>query len=130
MKNLVRFTFVFLFITILLSSSCTSKVETYGYDLQRWKTDKLGCQGFRKSTVGDFAKAIKPQLEGYSEKEIVANLGQPDFRELYNRSQKFYYYQLDKGEQCQSEKFNKKAMYLQIRINALNYVSGSVIIKP
>lgn len=130
LKNIVLFKILIIVLITTSSSSCGSIIETNGYDLARWKNDKLGCEGFRKSTVSDFTKAIKPQLEGYSETQIVANLGQPDFRELYNRSQKFYYYQLEKGEQCKSSKFNKKAMYLQVRINALNYVSGSVIIKP
>lgn len=114
----------------LLLNACTSEIETHGYDLARWKNDKLACQGFRERTVQDFIKWIKPQLKGDSEREIIHHLGSPDLMELYRRSQKFYYYQLRKSQGCRSKKFDKTTMYLQIRINALNRVSGVVILKP
>ena len=58
-----------------------------------------------------------------SDANISSLMGKPDETELYERSEKFFFYQLD----CTDD--FKKASYLRIRFNALGYAKEVLIIR-
>ncbi len=129
-KNIFRKYLAYFYGVFLFFSSCQTPLDSTKFDLIRWKTDKLACQNFRQTSLSDFQKLIQPHLVDLSEKQLVTYLGAPDFRELYKRNQKFYYYQLEKTATCQSKIFQKKTLHLAVRMNALNRVSSVTISKP
>lgn len=84
-------------------------------DLAQWKEDKGGCKNIRTSYLAALTEQ-KDELKGLSEGDIIKLLGRPDRNELYKRNQKFYYYDLEPGKECDSTRFNQQ---LILRFNAM-----------
>ncbi|MDW7694637.1 hypothetical protein R9C00_07780 [Flammeovirgaceae bacterium SG7u.111] len=115
--------FFILFIFSSLTTSCGGKqVLEEEFDSLTWKNDKLGCNNERFALVKQFQN-IRPKLMGKQEGEIRKLLGSPDQVELYERSQKFYIYYIEKGSQCEGAKSGIASKNFYIRFNSLNQVS-------
>jgi hypothetical protein len=98
--------------------SCGKDLPTLEIDIEKWKTDKNGCLGSRKTMESSLQSEI-PKLKGLSEMNIIKLLGRPDENELYERNQKFYTYFISPGPLCTNKdsSFNK----LVLRFNAMGY---------
>ncbi|TAD99844.1 MAG: hypothetical protein EAZ97_07615 [Bacteroidetes bacterium] len=119
MNNFLKFAFVL----CLFCFSCDSKLpDLQGFDTQTWKKDVMGCESKRINLITDFEQKVKPKLKGLSEKQITDLLGKPDFLEMGKRSQKFCYYFLEKGQNCESDqkKIEKRGKFVQIRLDAFS----------
>ncbi len=120
--NYLSFCYVFLLL------SCQKSIDLQGFDNQAWKQDAKGCQNKRLALFAEFEQKIKPQLKGLTEKELIDLLGRADKQELFKRSQKFYSYYIEAGNQCGQAAQANTARRLQIRIDAINQVSEIVLL--
>lgn len=105
--------------TLLMLAGCKNKITIEGFDVEKWKTDKGGCEGLRQEIKLDFLK-IKNQLKGHSSTEIIEYLGRPDKEDLRSRNQKFFYYYLEPGKHCDEPRGVSKAEKITIRFSAMN----------
>lgn len=110
----------------LLFFSCQERVSIEGFNEALWKQDLLACEGVRKDYIPILSQE-KELLMGLSESRILELLGKPDFQELYGRNQKFYYYFIEAGPQCESGKLGTNEGTFQIRFNALGYANEIII---
>lgn len=98
--------------------SCGETPKLVGFDKVAWVSDQDGCKNQRLNQI-DTILSQKEQLKGLSENQVSQILGKPDQHELYERSQKFFIYHLEAGNNCSNfsgEYF--KALY--IRFNSLD----------
>jgi len=103
---------------VLLLSACKKVPELENVDTTLWKKDAGGCTEVRLDLVPLILQQ-KEKLKGLSENQIKAILGKPDQHELYERSQKFFIYHLEKGNECAEYSGNYfKSFY--IRFNSLD----------
>jgi hypothetical protein len=86
-------------------------------DLDIWKSDRGGCNNQRAAFVNDFI-AQQEELKGLSEDNIIKLLGRPDRNELYKRNQKFYYYDIEPGKNCDPNATANQQIV--IRFNAMS----------
>ncbi|MCS6974668.1 MAG: hypothetical protein N2044_05170 [Cyclobacteriaceae bacterium] len=108
------------FLTIFLLPGCAKPLpEITEIDLQQWKADRHGCNGYRENTSETFLNQ-KEKLLGLSENQILKLIGKPDAAELYKRNQKFYYYALSADSTCNSPSGLSKK--LSLRFNATGLV--------
>lgn len=110
---------------MLISIACSDSKTFVNFDQQRWQQDKMACQGIRLELAADFEN-IRRQLLGSSQDEIIEVLGRPDQQLLYERTQKFYLYFIEKGPQCNGDSENSKAKTVSVRFNALGLASEIV----
>ena len=108
---------VFVLLSLVLLFSCGTPLPTLeNIDTSLWKDDRNGCKGDRLKMV----EAIREQREKLltlKEMQIVQLLGRPDGNELFERNQKFYYYNLTRGKNCDEQ--DSIAVQLEIRFNAM-----------
>ena len=104
MKVLVSFVVLF-----LVGCYGTPKVE--GFDSQRWKTSLANCDDYRLQHV-DLLLQQAEDLKGTGQNGMQQMLGKPTRHELYQRNQKFFYYDLNCGAAGPEEQ-------LRIRFDAL-----------
>ena len=109
-------------------TSCKEAIHVDGFDIDSWKKDTKGCANTRLALLAEFEQKIKPKLKGLSEKEVYTLLGKADINELSKRNQKFYYYYIEKGNQCLDSTTTTMARRIQIRFDAINNVSEVVIV--
>ena len=113
--NMYRIVLLSLFLIIL--HSCGKPLPSLdGIDLEKWKEDKGGCQLVRQKFI-DPIDQQREKIKSLSEAEVIDLLGRPDRNELLKRNQKFFYYYLEPGPACDSEKLDSKK--LMIRFNAI-----------
>ncbi|MDQ3534392.1 MAG: hypothetical protein M3421_02060 [Bacteroidota bacterium] len=117
---------ILLIIYISLLVSCREKLIIEGFDLQAWKDDKLGCKGVRDQLVPILLEQ-RDSIVGLSEAEILKALGRPDFQELSRRNQKFYYYHVLPGQQCEGGLSGETNQTLQIRFNSVGYTNEIIM---
>ena len=104
---------------LLLCLSCGKAIpHLEGIDLDQWKDDRNGCNGYRSSVSTTLNTEI-PKVKGLSEMDIIGLFGKPDQNELYKRNQKFYCYFLSRGPMC--EKADSLPNKLILRFNAMGY---------
>lgn len=103
-------------------AGCGSPKQLEGFDSAAWKSDRMGCQGTRKS-MRDQSDAIRLQLRGLSQDEVLDVLGRPDFQRLYERNQKFYVYFVEPGPQCEGKADASQARTLILRLSAIELVT-------
>ncbi len=112
-------------IAFLLTICCTPLPELENIDLNNWKKDKHGCEGYRIEVI-DTLLSQKEKLKGLSQNDVIDLLGQADQHELYERSQKFFIYHLEPGNGCDNfEGKYFKAFY--IRFNSLDQAIDFII---
>lgn len=108
--------FILLYLLVLLTSCGKNLPAIDNLDLELWRKDKDGCNGFRFETREAMETNIE-KLKGLSEMDIVNLLGSPDQNELYKRNQKFYTYFLQPSASCSQAV--KNPLKLVIRFNAM-----------
>ena len=107
------------FLLSFLLLSCGKEVPMLnGVDLDKWKSDKDACGGYRQSIAASLTLEIS-KLKGLSEMDIIGLLGKPDQNELYKRNQKFYSYFLAPGPSCAAP--DSASHKLILRFNAMGY---------
>lgn len=112
-------------ILFFLLLSCGKPLPTFDqFDLAKWKEDKNGCIGDRKTSMESLDKQ-RDKLKGLSEMEIVSVLGKPDRNELYKRNQKYFHYFLEPGVICGIDNENPKR--LSVRFNAMGLAKEVII---
>lgn len=87
-------------------------------DTAVWKEDRLGCLGKREAMEPSLSKEMN-KLKGLSEMDIVDLLGRPDANELYKRNQKFFFYYINPGPDCDDSAESPRRLVL--RFNAMGY---------
>lgn len=110
-----------LFSALLLSfgSGCGSAPDQFGkLDLQKWRSDRGGCNGVRATLVSDF-RAESQSLKGKTANTIGELLGRPDINQIADRNQKFYIYFLEKGPQCDQPGVKSNSPSVAIRMSAI-----------
>jgi hypothetical protein len=101
----------------LLFTSCGKPLpEWSGIEMEKWRADKNGCEGYRAANLGVLEKQLTT-LEALNEMDIIEFLGKPDLNELSKRNQKIYYYHLQAGPTCSSPLASART--LTIRFNAV-----------
>lgn len=110
---------------ILLTTSCTKKIDVGDFNSEKWISDQQGCSGHRAEMVEDILE-IRENLLGLYQKSIIKVLGKPEGEELYERSQTYYWYYIDPSEKCDSTYENPRR--LTIRFTALG-IANQVDIK-
>ncbi|CAN5359108.1 hypothetical protein BH23BAC1_BH23BAC1_50960 [soil metagenome] len=118
--------FILLFFIIIYISGCRERISIEGFNEAIWKSDLMGCNGARENLISILSQE-KDELMGLSENRILQFLGKPDFQELYERNQKFYYYYFIPGPQCQTGNPGTNEGTLQIRFTALGFANEIVI---
>ena len=114
-------------IALLLTACGGRSLSVEGFNVQAWKDDHGGCDGNRAEQV-DRLLGQKQVLLGSDEMDIVSALGKPDQTELYTRNQKFYYYYIEPGPECQSAA-SASATRLEVRFNAMGLANEINLVK-
>jgi hypothetical protein len=111
-----KYNWLSLLLLLTLMSCGKSLPDLEGIDQQSWGDDKGGCKNLRAGMIDDL-RSQKDKLLALSEMQLVELLGMPDENELYKRNQKFYYYYLLPGPECEPKRSD--ATRLVIRFNAV-----------
>ncbi len=127
-KNFERMTNYLSILILLLTLSCTEKIEIAGFDKEKWANDVGGCKHERKALV-DLLMNNKEQLLGKDQAQIKALLGKPGMHEIYRRAQRFYIYSIAPSPSCPTYMDNKNLANLTLRFNALGRVHEVVYYK-
>ncbi|GAB4395516.1 MAG: hypothetical protein OHK0053_04060 [Microscillaceae bacterium] len=110
-------------------ASCQETPQLNNFDSAQWKKDKFACAGLRQALLPQFEKN-REKLMGLGQNQILTLLGKPDFAELYQRGQRYYFYYYKKSNVCQGEKPDPLAgPWIRVRFDALDRVS-EIIINP
>ena len=113
---------------VLLYSCQSTSVKIDNLNLDKWKSDKNACLGYRNQKIEEL-QSSKNNLLRLSEKEIINTIGKPDKEELMKRSQKSFIYYLEKNTSCSNYQENSDAIVkvFQIRFNAMGYSNELLI---
>lgn len=95
--------FSVLILVIFLSACSTKQPNLNGFDLDKWKSDRKGCQGTRLA-MKEALFNLKPELKGVSQNDFFKLFGRPDGQILDERNRKIYIYYLEDGEQCKNDR--------------------------
>lgn len=115
---------IFLFFCVTFYS-CNKPPDISNFDEEAWRADKMACLNTR-SGLEKKIMAVKDELKGLSQQEIVELLGRPEMQELYTRGQKFFIYYLTPAPDCrkgQNTTIDGMVRLLYIRFSALNQVN-------
>jgi hypothetical protein len=120
--------YIIIFGLCLTACNTTEKSFWEGFDTQSWQADANACEGQRAKLLDDFNRKMKQKLKGKSETVLIEGLGRPDRTELSKRNQKFYFYFVEKGAQCDST-LPDNARRLSIRFDALGKINEIVTVR-
>ncbi len=93
-----KIVYIFLLIA-LFASACRPTPKIEGFNTHAWKADRSGCDGQREQLLPLLEKS-ESALENLSTTQIVKLLGRPNKEELYRRSQRFFFYDIEGGKAC------------------------------
>lgn len=117
--------FVAIFAILVLLVGCGKPLPSLeNVNLQDWKNDKNGCNGFRLA-MKESMTSQKDKLLALSETDLIKLLGKSDETELYKRSEKFYKYYFNGGPSCAKDTVPPSTMI--IRFNAMNLAKEIVV---
>jgi hypothetical protein len=129
MNDYQAFTVMKLSIKILITTliglmgACSNPPEKLGnMDLNKWRSDRGGCNNTRKVMEKDL-KAAEAELKGKFADTVGDILGRPDIQQLGERNTKFYVYFLEKGPQCDDMKAKSAAKKVILKFNAVGLLS-------
>ena len=115
-------------ILIFFTLSCSKPLPTLeGIDRERWIEDKNACDNVRAS-MRAMLDEQKEKLLALDQMQIVKLLGRPDQNELSSRNQKFFYYFVEPGPDCQSTLVAEPER-LAIRFNAMGLAKEVAIVR-
>ncbi len=106
------------FLILLTFFSCYQAPVINDFDPTQWKSSLVNCNDYRINASEEIIEQ-KEKLLSKNQNEIVALLGNPEKHELFDRNQKFFFYQLD----CE------KTKELSLRFDALGRVREVQVIK-
>ncbi len=106
----------------LIFTACKKDLRIENFDPESWKADKQGCKAQRLSQA-EIVRSAQPQIEGMSKKELIDLFGQPDETNLFEKGQMTYKYYISPGPKCISDEERPMVQSLEIRMNALGFVS-------
>ena len=109
-------------IILIFTFSCYSVPTLQNFDEVLWNAEITNCEDSKVALAQQIVDQ-KELLLGEGQAEIKSLLGQPQEHELYNRNQKFFYYDLVKGKECDAP-----YKRLSIRFDALDRVKEVRII--
>jgi hypothetical protein len=115
---LYKFRFTIVCFLIILFNSCTKTPDLKGFDLEKWKSDKGGCNELRISQLTEL-KALKQELKGVSSNDIMTLFGAPDIQRLSERNQEYFVYFMEKGPHCGSLRPVSNAKSVIFRFSAI-----------
>ncbi len=101
----------------LFFQNCHQSPQLENFDAATWQEDPNGCQGSRLAQLQLLVNQQEALL-GWSENQIISYLGDPDYRELYVRNQKFLIYYLEPPVAC-GEIGKNNPLRLYLRMDAL-----------
>jgi len=108
---------LFQFVFFVALFGCDQSLPTIeGFDRANWINDQSGCRGSRQAELETLKKS-KDRLLCLNQNQMSEILGAPDEHELYERKQKFFYYYVSPGPQCDQPQLNP--IRLQIRFSAM-----------
>jgi hypothetical protein len=110
--------FLLIFCTVLVTS-CYRAPEIVDFNKDDWEMALDNCNSYRIESTEKQLLLQEENILGASQNEIKALLGNPTRHQLFNRNQKFFYYQLN----CE------KDLELSIRFDALGRVKEIQMIK-
>jgi len=112
---------ILLFFCSLVACQLPSALEEGDLDVAAWRNDPNGCANVRDSLRVRLME-IKEKLYKLSEAEVMHLLGKPDKQELHERKQKFYYYYVNAGNQCDTTLSNE-GNRISLRFSAVGVVN-------
>ena len=101
-----------LLLLVLLFTSCYQPPKIDGFDTDQWSAALTECTDYRIVTIEHLVKEQEEKILSLNQNEVSNLFGNPSQHQLYNRNQKFFYYQLD----CENTK------RLALRFDALGRV--------
>ncbi len=107
---------------LILLTSCYSIPDLVDFDKDSWNENSCEAPRYLQQ---ELIINQKEKLLTEGQAEIKTLFGQPDEHELYNRNQKFFYYDLRKSDCDTTEKLKR----LSIRFDALDRVKEVLIIE-
>ena len=112
---------VVVFMLIGMNACQQTKLHIPEFDAKGWKLDPYGCKNHRLKLVKKLISK-KRYLLNRDDAEIVEFLGKPERTELYTKNQKFYFYYISPGANCEKgDSTTGKQFY--IRLSALGKVT-------
>lgn len=126
-KNQIKNKILSLVLPLMLAvAGCTSTSITLGeIDIEQWKKDKAACNAYRTNHISQL-EIVKNNLLRYGERDITLTLGIPERTELYEKSQKFYFYQLTPDPSCNQNILESRV--LRLRFTAMGYCHEALIL--
>jgi len=122
------FNSAFYLLGFLFLAACGQKAQLLTEEeQQRFRQDRLGCEGERKAFIQKLRENKDIFLE-MTDLEVRQQLGSPNREELYTRTQKFFVYYLERGGQCEGEDSTAPPRILQLRLSAVNRVNEAVVL--
>lgn len=109
-----------LLILLLISVSCSSKVEIPGLDTEKWQNAEV-CSEYRIEGAR-ILEANEEFLFGLTQVELATLLGSAPKHQLSSRSEKFYFYPITEG--CDS----LENTALQFRFDALGRAKEVMVV--
>lgn len=85
--------------TFALLTACYQAADIQDFDEEAFKGDPFGCEGIRQS-MRKQVQQLPQSLKGLNQYEVEATLGNADREELSNRSQKYLFYFIEPGPDC------------------------------
>jgi hypothetical protein len=79
----------------ILLTSCYSAPEVEGFERDVWDSALTDCSDYRYEFVSDFVQRDDNAVITSNQNEVKALFGNPTRHRLFNRNQKFFYYQLN-----------------------------------
>ncbi len=117
MKNFIQISALF-----FLLFACYTTPELAGFDASQWKLALQDCATDR-TDLGRLIVDRFDELKGSSQNEVRNLLGKQDGHELFNRNQKFFYYNLTCPDQ------QDEILQLRLRFDALGALREANIVK-
>ena len=107
----------FLYFIVIITFSCSKKIDIEGFNEEAWQHDKNGCEGIRENMTTTLSD-IKSQLLTLDTDAIISILGRPNKAILSTRNQKKFVYTISPSEKCDNYS-SEKSTQLYIRFNAV-----------
>ncbi len=82
------------YLTVVSLTACYQTPEIDGFDQAKWTESLENCDGYRTEITALLLEK-KSELISKNQNEVKALLGSAGRHELFERGQKFFYYQLD-----------------------------------
>ena len=113
-------TLAFPIVLMMFLSSCYQPPELTGFDKSKWQSNLDEC-GSEKLEEAENLIAHFADIKGSSQNEMRLLLGKPDRHELYERTQKFFFYQLTCPDSTET------VQQLRLRFDALGSLREGLV---